>query len=201
MLFVRADLAIIIVTVFVLCGCGLHYVGAQNRTDGTNTQHAVHRMIFTHNHTRCSFHSTDTHTHECALRHARTHAQHIDTSTGWINTHVLSGENSDSYPIQYCRPTFHGDTLKYRQHSKPDIVEAGDAVVRADPLFAARARIVVAIIRAARRHRLVVRVARRHQIALAHNFLCGRIMRPLANHARQTATVSQSDSAQLTKIL
>lgn len=96
---------------------------------------------------------------------------HIDTSTAWMNTHVFwKARTCDSYPIQYCRPTFHGDTLKYRQHSKPDIVEAGDAVVGADPFLAARARIVVAHIRAGRRHRAVVRVARRGRITLLDDF-------------------------------
>lgn len=93
-----------------------------------------------------------------------------------MNTHVFwKARTCDSYPIQYCRPTFHGDTLKYRQHSKPDIVEAGDAVVRADPFLAARARIVVANVRTGRRHRAIVGVARRRRITLLDDLGCERV--------------------------
>lgn len=55
-------------------------------------------------------------------------------------THIFC----DSYPIQYCRPTFHRDALKYRQHSKPNIVKTGDSIIGAVPLFVASAIVVVA---------------------------------------------------------
>lgn len=58
---------------------------------------------------------------------------------GWINTFVQRLEHRHSYPIQYCRPTFHSDTLKYRQHSKSDIIEASYTEIWSDPFFHTRA--------------------------------------------------------------
>lgn len=42
-----------------------------------------------------------------------------------------------SYVIEHGGPSFHGDALEDSKHSKQDVVELSDAVIRADPGIAA----------------------------------------------------------------
>lgn len=42
-----------------------------------------------------------------------------------------------SYVIEHGCPAFHGDALEDSEHSKQDVVELSDAVIRADPGVAA----------------------------------------------------------------
>lgn len=96
---------------------------------------------------------------------------------GWINTFVQRWEHRHSYPIQYCRPTFHSDTLKYRQHSKADIIEASYTEIRSDPFLHTHTGREIAYIWTCRCYCAIVRVARRFKFTFFNNFICLEILR------------------------
>lgn len=96
------------------------------------------------------------------------------TTTGlekYICTKVRTSNIENSYPIQYCRPTFHSDTLKYRQHSKSDIIETSYTEIRSDPFLHTRAGCKITYIRTGWCYCVIVRVARRFKFTFFNNFI------------------------------
>lgn len=83
-----------------------------------------------------------------------------------------SQSSQRSYPVQDRRPALHRDTLEHGQHSKTDVIEAGDAEVGTFPLLNARTFATVTHVGTGRSYRVVVRVARRRKFALLHYLTC-----------------------------
>lgn len=47
------------------------------------------------------------------------------------------------YPIQYCSPALHCDTLEHSQHGKADIIKTSYAPIRPFPFFQTHTRVII----------------------------------------------------------